>query len=57
MATFKSVWMKKVIDNVAKKVFAVSHVKSTYYDYSDGDNSEMFGYFGIDSEKILDLTT
>ena len=36
MATFKSVWMKKVINSVAEKVFAVSHVKSTYYDYSEG---------------------
>ena len=36
---------------------AVFVTNGTYYDYSDGDNSEMFGYFGIDSEKILDLTT
>ncbi|MBR2885757.1 MAG: hypothetical protein IKB93_13370 [Clostridia bacterium] len=36
---------------------AVFVSNSTYYDYSDGDNSEMLGYFGIDSEKILDLTT
>lgn len=36
---------------------AVFVTNGTYYDYSDGDNSEMFGYFGIDSEKILHLTT
>ncbi len=36
---------------------AVFVSNSTYYDYSDGDNSEMLGYFGIDSEEILDLTT
>ena len=36
---------------------AVFVSNGTYYDYSDGDNSEMLGYFGIDSEKVLDLTT
>ena len=36
---------------------AVFVTNGTYYDYSEGDNSEMFGYFGIDSEKVLDLTT
>ena len=36
---------------------AVFVSNGTYYDYSDGDNSEMLGYFGIDSEEILDLTT
>lgn len=36
---------------------AVFVSNGSYYDYSEGDNSEMLGYFGIDSEKILDLTT
>jgi len=36
---------------------AVFVTNGTYYDYSDGDNSEMLSYFGIDSERILDLTT
>lgn len=36
---------------------AVFVSNGTYYDYSDGDNSEMLSYFGIDSEQILDLTT
>ena len=36
---------------------AVFVSNGTYYDYSDEDNSEMLGYFGIDSEEILDLTT
>ena len=36
---------------------AVFVSNGTYYDYSDGDNSEMLSYFGIDSEEILDLTT
>ena len=36
---------------------AVFVSNGTYYDYSDGDNSEMLSYFGIDSERILDLTT
>ena len=36
---------------------AVFVSNGTYYDYSDGDNSEMLGYFGIDSEEILHLTT
>ena len=35
---------------------AVFKSGDAYYDYSDGDNSEVFGYFGIDSEKIFDLT-
>lgn len=48
MATFKSVWIKKVIDNVSKKVFAISHVKSTYYDYSEGK---------LLSDKLDDMDT
>ncbi len=36
---------------------AVFVSNGTYYDYGEGDNSEMLSYFGIDSEKTLDLTT
>jgi len=28
----------------------------TYYDYSDGDNSELLGYFGFNAETIIDMT-
>ena len=34
---------------------AVFVSNGTYYDYSDGDNSELLGYFGIDSKDIFDL--
>ena len=36
MATLKTGWIKKVIDNVSTKVFAISHVKSIYYNYTEG---------------------
>lgn len=48
---------EKGIVTLATDSCAVFVSNGTYYDYSDGDNSEMFSYFGIDSEKILDLTT
>ena len=35
---------------------AVYKTGDTYYDYSDGDNSEMLGFFGLDSKYILELT-
>lgn len=35
---------------------AVFKSGDTYYDYSDGDNSEMLGYFGLDAETIIDMT-
>lgn len=35
MATYKTGWMKKLIDGVATKVFAISHVKSVFYDYAN----------------------
>lgn len=34
---------------------AVFKSGDTYYDYSDGDNSEMLGYFGLDAETIIDM--
>lgn len=34
MATFKTGWMKEIINDVSTRIFAISHVKSTYYDYS-----------------------
>ena len=36
MATLKTGWIRKLIDGVQTKVFAISHVKSTYYDYTNG---------------------
>ncbi len=35
---------------------AVFKSGDTYYDYSDGDNSEMFSFFGFDAETIIDMT-
>lgn len=34
---------------------AVFKTGDTYYDYSDGDNSEMLSFFGIDSKNVFDL--
>lgn len=34
--TLKTGWIKKKISGIANKLFAISHVKSTYYDYSNG---------------------
>lgn len=31
---YKSGWVKKIINGVSTKVFAKSHVKQVYYDYS-----------------------
>lgn len=36
MATLKTSWVKKLIDGIITKTFAISHVKSTYYNYGDG---------------------
>ena len=36
---------------------AVFVSNGAYYDYSDGDNAEMWNYFGIASGDILHLTT
>ena len=36
MATLKTGWMQKLVNNVVTKVFAISHVKSTYYNYTEG---------------------
>lgn len=35
MATYKTGWMKKLIDGVSTKIFAISHVKAVYYDYAN----------------------
>jgi len=35
---------------------AVFKSGDTYYDYSDGDNSELLGYFGFNAETIIDMT-
>lgn len=35
MATLKTGWMKKLIDGVYTKVFAISHAKCCYYDYAN----------------------
>lgn len=35
MATLKTGWMKKLIDGVYTKVFAISHAKCCYYDYTN----------------------
>ena len=35
MATLKTGWMKKLINGVSEKIFAISHVKSVYYNYSE----------------------
>lgn len=36
MPTHNTTWLKRKINNVMTKTFAISHVKSTYYDYSEG---------------------
>lgn len=36
MPTLNTTWLKRKINNVLTKTFAISHVKSTYYDYSEG---------------------
>ena len=33
--TYKTGWMKKIIDGVSTKVFAFAHVKTVYYDYKN----------------------
>lgn len=35
MATYKTGWMKKLINGVSMKIFAISHVKAIYYDYAN----------------------
>ena len=35
MANFKTGWMKKLIDGVSEKIFAIAHVKTVYYDYAN----------------------
>lgn len=35
MATYKTGWMKKLINGVSTKIFAISHVKAIYYDYAN----------------------
>lgn len=35
MATMKSVWLKKLINGISTKVFAISHIKSIYYNYAE----------------------
>ena len=47
---------EKGIVSLATDSCSVFVSNGTYYDYSDSDNSEMLGYFGIDSQKIFDLT-
>lgn len=35
MATYKTGWMKKLINGVSTKIFAISHAKCTYWDYAN----------------------
>lgn len=35
MATYKTGWIKKLINGVSTKVFAISHVKAIYYNYAN----------------------
>ena len=35
---------------------AVFKTGNTYYDYSDGYSSELFGFFGLTTEEIIDMT-
>lgn len=35
MATYKTGWIKKLINGVSTKIFAISHVKAIYYDYEN----------------------
>ena len=35
MATLKTGWIKKLINGVSEKIFAISHVKSVYYNYAE----------------------
>lgn len=35
MATYKTGWMKKLINGVSTRVFAIAHAKSTYFNYSN----------------------
>lgn len=34
--TQKTGWLKKTIDNISTRIFAIAHVKNTYYDYASG---------------------
>ena len=34
---------------------AVYESRGRYYDYSKGDNSELYGYFGLDTESLLEM--
>lgn len=36
MAILNTTWVKRKINNVLTKTFAIAHIKSTYYDYSKG---------------------
>ena len=42
---------------IATDSCAVFKSGDTYYDYSDGDNSMLLGYFGLDVNTVIDLTT
>lgn len=35
MATLNTTWLKRKINNIITKTFAISHVKSTYYNYEE----------------------
>jgi len=47
---------EKGVVTLATDSCAVFKSGDTYYDYSDGDNSEMLRYFGLDSKTIIDMT-
>ncbi|MBE7033146.1 MAG: hypothetical protein E7406_02845 [Ruminococcaceae bacterium] len=42
---------------IATDSCAVFKSGDTYYDYGDGDNSMLLGYFGLDINTVIDLTT
>ncbi len=41
---------------IATDSCAVYKSGSTYYDYGEGDNSTLLGYFGLDAQSIIDMT-
>ena len=42
---------------IATDSCAVFKSKDKYYDYSNGDNTQLLGYFGLDWESLYELTT
>lgn len=51
--TLKKGWIKKIIDGISTNVFAISHAKSCYYDYTN--NITVYDKLNKKPETILEL--